>query len=590
VGSPTLAAEIVKALGLPSQASSDAKAGAASVSRPLALPPACARAVELIGQGECFRAHAVLAPHVASDESCSLVADVCLLHLGETVASIAPPVPTVESAPVTTIVEPERAVAPGGSASAPACVSVSTCLRHLARALQLATQTAADSGGSCLDVECQALGHLLAFLAHRLTEQCAPLEALARARASELGNRGALLPGRFAKEGASALEEDTSPSGAKSRADGIAARSADLESLREILRLTGISAVKDHFFRKRDRARLAKQRGEDLSSTSHHVIFVGNPGTGKTTVARLYAKLLKETGVLPSASVEETSGAKLADGGALLLRSHLEKLEGGGVLFVDEAYQLIPDTSTKGVRSLGMGAQVLDTLLTEMENRRGKLVVIFAGYAERMAKLLEYNEGLPSRFPDTFLFADFENDELLSVLDAHVASSKFRLSGHKHARIAVRRLGLQRGTAGFGNARAVRNLWERTLARQAERIVAERRGASITAAQIVSTPSDFEIQRNDLLGARGLDYAQIAPLRELEGMVGIQSVKWSVRNLLALLETNVEREEAELPVQQVTLNRVFLGNPGTGKTTVAKIFGAILQVCDYVALHRAALA
>ncbi|KAG8459015.1 hypothetical protein KFE25_006560 [Diacronema lutheri] len=566
--SPLIGVDIVGALALaqPEPTNADRAGESAGAPRSRALPSACERAVELIGRSESLRAHAALEAHVAMDEGCRLLADVCLMlvgaHGGGRIAR--PAAPDDGGAP------------PSGAAGEDA----SLWLWRLARALQLTADIGAAADGahsSSATADCEALGQLLAFLAHPLAELYAPLAQLARERARTVGGRGALRAGGYAPAaggGGGALDEAGKPLSAKQRdARELRelARTADLPSLRDVSALTGISAVKRHFFRKRDRVRLAKERGEDLSSTNHHVIFVGNPGTGKTTVARIYAQLLLETGVLPRAAVEETSGVRLATGGVSALNEHLGKLRDGGLLFVDEAYLLNPTTSATG-------AQVLDTLLTEMEERRGKLVVAFAGYAQRIATLLEHNEGLPSRFPDTLVFADFEDDELLSVLDGLVDGSPFWLTDAKHARIAARRLGLQRGTTGFGNARAVRNLWERTLARQAERIVAERaRSGGIVCAGQSSSPADFEIRREDLLGPRCADWSELSPLRELNAMIGLAAVKASVRNLLSLLQTIAEREEAEEPVQSVTLNRVFLGNPGTGKTTVAKLYGAILK-------------
>lgn len=123
-------------------------------------------------------------------------------------------------------------------------------------------------------------------------------------------------------------------------------------------------------------------------------------GTGKTTVARIYADFLKEVGILPGAAVEMTTGAKLRGGGEKALKEHLKKIEsaGGGILFVDEAYQLVPHSGGGGQED----APELDRLLTEMEDCKGKMVVVLAGYVSDMESLFNYNPGLPSRFPYNF--------------------------------------------------------------------------------------------------------------------------------------------------------------------------------------------
>lgn len=282
--------------------------------------------------------------------------------------------------------------------------------------------------------------------------------------------------------------------------------------------------------------------------------------------ARLYAKLLEELGVLPEGSCfVETSGAQLVSGGMPALRSALATTAAGGVLFVDEAYQLIPTSW----RSSDTGDQVLDLLLTEMEDRRGSLVVVFAGYKARMERLLEHNEGLISRFRQAWDFPDFSEEELVDIATKQLASlvPPFTV-GDKYTRIMARRLGRQRGVLGFGNARAVRNSLEDARDRQAKRILAEReaRGA----------PDVYMLSRDDLLGPRSLDTPCSEPLRDLHALRGLTQVKESVEQLLRMVETNVEREELDLPAKDVCLKRLFLGGPGTGKTTVASIYGRIL--------------
>ncbi|KAJ1459753.1 P-loop containing nucleoside triphosphate hydrolase protein [Pelagophyceae sp. CCMP2097] len=404
--------------------------------------------------------------------------------------------------------------------------------------------------------------------------------------------------------------------------------------LGDLLGLTGLWRVKRDFVDLRQRVRLDAERASVSAARStagprpaapmHSAIFTGNPGTGKTTVARLYGELLAEVGALPGGGFEETSGAKLlADGvaglrnllgnlvddgsepltpgervkvfGAVgkkkqelfsgtvvgfdaragtydvapdpdgsevqhLPRAELRSLDRGGTLFIDEAYQL---------DSNGTGRQVLDLLLTEMEERRGELAVVFAGYSKQMDALLEHNEGLKSRFRKRFHFDDFEDDELAHVLRTQLEESGLRCDDDKWVRIAARRLGRLRGTAGFGNAREVRNVVETARERQAARLVTG--GGSIE-----NLAFDDVLRRDDVLGPRALT-ADSTALRDLAGLDGLASVKKSVAQLLATVETNIEREDQEVELQHVSFNRCFVGNPGTGKTTVARIYGQILR-------------
>jgi ATP-dependent Clp protease ATP-binding subunit ClpA len=134
--------------------------------------------------------------------------------------------------------------------------------------------------------------------------------------------------------------------------------------------------------------------------------------TGKTTIARHYAKFLASVKVIPAATFEERTGAQLANEGVSGAQKLLDDVtkSGGGVIFIDEAYQLTSGNNPGG-------AAVLDYLLAEMENRVGTLVFILAGYNREMEKFFEHNPGLKSRVPFKFLFADYQDEELMSMFD-----------------------------------------------------------------------------------------------------------------------------------------------------------------------------
>ena len=321
------------------------------------------------------------------------------------------------------------------------------------------------------------------------------------------------------------------------------------ESLPDLLKLTGMRNVKERMFQLNDKILLDEERGLDFKKDNFHIRFDGNPGTGKTTVARIYGKFLKEKGVLPEENFEETSGAKLVNGGTSELKKILEKLDKGGVLFIDEAYQLNPKTNP-------LGAQVLDYLLPEMENRRGSLIVVIAGYQKQMDDLMSFNEGLPSRFPYHFNFEDYNDEELFEIFKGIVIGDegRFKFADEKFMRIAAKRLGQQRGIVGFGNARAVRNKYESAKAAQAERIVRQRDEGR--------APDLFLIEREDILGPMCIDAKSCPALDELQSMRGLATVKKSIGGLLKLVQTNAQLEDQEKPLRQVTLNRIFVGNPG----------------------------
>jgi len=345
-------------------------------------------------------------------------------------------------------------------------------------------------------------------------------------------------------------------------------------ALDKIMSMTGMESIKKTFSELYTSILLDRARGIDPCKQRYHIRLEGNPGTGKTTMARLFAEMLKELKILRAAAMKETTGAALVHGGVTELKKLLDELDkdGGGLLFVDEAYMLSPKDA------LSQGKQVLNYLIPEMENKHGRLVVAFAGYTKEMEDLFEFNEGLPSRFPIRAIFNDFSDEQLLSIFEQQMKSAGGSMPFHyhnndpKYGRIATRDLGRQRGTRGFGNARDVVNLFERVRRRQSERVIQLQKERDPTTSDL------FELQRSDILGPRAADVEKTSKAwQELHEMIGLPNVKESVQSLVQLVKRNEELREAERPLLNVSLNRVFLGNPGTGKTTVASIYGRLLR-------------
>ena len=241
---------------------------------------------------------------------------------------------------------------------------------------------------------------------------------------------------------------------------------------------------------------------------------------------------------------------------------------GGGAIFVDEAYQLTGEHNFSG-------GQVLDFLLAEMENNVGKIVFILAGYNKQMEKLFEHNPGLTSRVPYSLQFSDYTDAELLHMLDKLVTkkyTSRMKVERGMfglYMRIAVRRLGRGRGKDGFGNARALHNMFTGISERQATRLTEERKTGTI--------PDDFLFTKEDIIGPDPSQAVlQSAAWNKLHALVGLKDVKQSIQTLFDLIASNYQRELEEKEPIQMSLNRVFLGNPGTGKTTVARLYGRVL--------------
>ncbi|EHK96147.1 putative protein CbxX, chromosomal [Glarea lozoyensis 74030] len=349
------------------------------------------------------------------------------------------------------------------------------------------------------------------------------------------------------------------------------ARSGPMDELMEMI---GLEDVKQEFLSIKSRVDTAVRQGVSLSKERFGCSLLGNPGTGKTTVARLYAKFLTSVGVIAGTKFEETTGSALANKGVTGCQKLLDDVlnEGGGVIFIDEAYQLTSGNSSGG------GA-VLDFLLPEVENLTGKIVFVLAGYDKEMESFFSHNPGLPSRFPTNLKFADYTDVELLQILELKI-NSRYREAmkvegGLKglYCRVITRRIGRGRGRPGFGNARAVENTLAIIIKRQAVRLRKERLALALGKPQ----PDDLLFTKEDVIGPEPSEALRAsASWKKLSKLIGLKAVKEAVTSLCDSIVENYKRELEEKPPIEYNLNRVFLGNPGTGKTTVGKLYAGVL--------------
>lgn len=239
----------------------------------------------------------------------------------------------------------------------------------------------------------------------------------------------------------------------------------------ELAQLIGLGPIKEQVRRLEAEAKadqLRAKAGMPDSGRSRHLVFTGNPGTAKTTVARLLARTYAQLGLLDRGHLVEVSRMDLVGEyigqTAPKVRKVFEKAS-GGVLFIDEAYALMPADSSRD-----FGAEAIATLIKLMEDRRDEVVVVVAGYPAEMARFLTSNPGVASRFPKTLTFADYGDAELMQIFRLITGEQGFVLGGGVEAR--VRSLFPAPRPAGFGNGRFVRNVFEETASIQAERIVA----------------------------------------------------------------------------------------------------------------------
>ncbi len=235
--------------------------------------------------------------------------------------------------------------------------------------------------------------------------------------------------------------------------------------------LVGISTVKTEINKLTNFIKiqkLRKEKGMKSVPLSYHCVFTGNAGTGKTTVARIVAGIYKELGILKKGHLVETDRSGLVAeyvGQTAVKTNKIIDSAIDGVLFIDEAYSLVTDSSND------YGAEAIATLLKRMEDDRERLVVILAGYSEEMQGFIDSNPGLQSRFNRYIHFDDYSADELLKIFELNVQKQDYKLD--ENAKNKLKKLldfEVAHRDRNFGNARYVRNLFEKTLENQATRL------------------------------------------------------------------------------------------------------------------------
>ena len=352
------------------------------------------------------------------------------------------------------------------------------------------------------------------------------------------------------------------------------------ECLAKLNGMVGLAAVKKEISNLAAFLNLQIRRGETNTFQGKHYVFTGNPGTGKTTVARIMADVFRTLGILSRGQLVEADRSKLVAGFAgqtAIKTNQLIDSAIGGVLFIDEAYTL------KSNDQDSFGAEAIDTLLKRLEDDRGKFICIVAGYTDNMHDFIDSNPGLKSRFTQTIRFDDYTPDELTQIFINLASAKKFIVDDETQAAIHRQFEALYlRRDKNFGNAREARRIFDQAVERQSQRLM-----------ELVGTPdfndndmyriipADVEAAPTDK--ARPLDEV----LNELDEFIGMRSVKNMIRRLA--VQSMFMKQRAAMgagKVQQMSMNFILTGNPGTGKTTIARKMGEVLQAMEILPTSR----
>ncbi|MCX7242142.1 MAG: AAA family ATPase [Burkholderiales bacterium] len=336
--------------------------------------------------------------------------------------------------------------------------------------------------------------------------------------------------------------------------------------------LVGLDVVRQEVFRQASYIHVQKLRAKQGLRVpewpSRHLVFLGNPGTGKTTIARIIAGLYQRLGLLKTDKVIETDRAGLVApyvGQTALKTKAIVESALGGVLFIDEAYAL-----TRAGQDFG--SEAIETLLKMMEDHRDDMVVVVAGYTAEMDNFIHSNPGLASRFNRYLHFPDYTPAELLKILLNFCAKHSYALAESTHPgllKIFGREIKVQHER--FGNARYVRNLFEKIIEAQAQRVFALANASKDELQQIL--PADVEAALGEPLPVPdgvAANYEEV--LKRLNRLIGLERVKKQVQRLFDFVRIQREREKAGNKVASgFSQHLVFTGNPGTGKTAVSRI-------------------
>ncbi|KAF9895254.1 hypothetical protein FE257_000156 [Aspergillus nanangensis] len=354
---------------------------------------------------------------------------------------------------------------------------------------------------------------------------------------------------------------------------------ASREVTDELENLVGHDNVKRQLVGVQSWVQICRRHGRDPCDEWYNIAFQGNPGTGKSTVARIYAKMLFSMGISDSASVKETSGTELLAKGPDGVKDLLHTMtnattqtgsETAGVLVIDSPHVLSQALDTASAK------RTMDYILEAMERKLGRVVVVFVGRQSDLETFLTDNPRLRDKICSTLQFGDFDRGDLVKLLWRRIHEGyrgRMQVEGgpdSPYLQAVARRLARGRGEPGFRNAHAVRDLVATIARRQAECLMEQQDNG-------MEDVDYFFFSRHDLLGPSPKDVReQSTAWRGIQNLVGQGSVKAFVRDVLDIVDENYHREIKNQRRLSLRINRVFVGPCGTGKTTAAKLYAQVL--------------
>ncbi len=360
------------------------------------------------------------------------------------------------------------------------------------------------------------------------------------------------------------------------------------ESLEDVLaqldKMVGLEQIKQRVHEHAQYIRFLQLRKElgfpESERINLHSVFIGNPGTGKTTVAHMMGKLYKKMGLLSRGHVHIVDRADIVGEyigqTAPKVKEAIEKAR-GGVLFIDEAYALARTKED----SKDFGREVIEILVKEMSDGPGDLAIIAAGYPQEMHHFLNSNPGLKSRFKHVFEFADYLPQELSKIADIAAEKMGVRFSPEAKARIDSIIINAYRDRdRTFGNARFVYDLVEKAKVNLGLRIMSAQDPKSLDR-EALELIEYVDVENIDVKSSRAQPYIPIdenllqQSLQELNNLIGLEKVKEQIVEHVRLVR--YYRETGRDVLNRFYLHTVLVGNPGTGKTTVARILTRIYK-------------